>query len=945
MTTRIPVRFRFDTAANWTSVNPILKSGEPGFESDTGKMKVGDGTSHWSALAYASGGGATLPIHESDVTGLVGDLGTLTSAISAEAVTRAAADALLAPLASPALTGNPTAPTQAPGDNSTKIATDAFVAAALAALVNSSPSTLDTLKELADALGDDPNFATTISALIGTKLAKASNLSDVASAVTALANLGGQPLAAALTAIAGYANRDASHYLRGDGYQPFSQVSTDLGIPASLNVLLGSIDVPRRSLDRVRGAPNGVDTQLNGAITSTATTITVANQNCTVVGENPLLQLESERVQVIRGQGTTSLVVRRGVDGTTAASHADKTFVVRDKVRSGVLIGDSTCQGVSNGTLGDMDYWSERMRRIFNERFGGSLGAGFYGLQRPEWSTSGTWFIAASATAAYFCGPWVNNFGSAITSIQIWTRPAKVRAGQIDVHYIVWSNTSGDTGTAWSYSLDGGVTWIDNPNANVDPFPTNTTTLASADNGRALSYWDGTKTMTLASTTGITNNAGFFFLDVGSGGSGFKCRAKFTYDGVSGSTLTNVKYAGPAQYAALTTSTGDTGQQRPELRKTSIAVNDPADFRVRCGTAAGTGKLCNFAGIDVWSSAPTFGVTRGTKLHNLGYSGNRIGDFVGARMVNDGGVANGQPTIDSKRAAWSASDVGSQVIAAGFPAGTIITGVSGTVATCNNNWTGSTVAAGSAPNPITVQGMRGTWDAIFNGSPASLIPAFLIECCWTNDMSAPVVNQGGDQTMTATFVNGSPNVVITAGNGIEACDVGALFMDSVNVPGTNTSSGTVIAGRTDSTHITISPNAVGSATVAVNVAAPSATVQQSIKDRLGILHSGGIAGDGVTAYADRLLVVPFEQGVTRLSGISSTAAYQADYRQAMHDWATANRVATLDIYKAWASEGNVGFAAASADLLMDSTDSSGFHEGPVGYRDMASRITRLLEFA
>ncbi|EQA6837887.1 phage tail protein, partial [Salmonella enterica subsp. diarizonae serovar 65:(k):z] len=70
--------------------------------------------------------------------------------------------ALKAPLASPALTGAPTAPTAAQTVNNTQVATTAFVKLAIAELVASSPAALDTLNELAEALGNDPNFATTM---------------------------------------------------------------------------------------------------------------------------------------------------------------------------------------------------------------------------------------------------------------------------------------------------------------------------------------------------------------------------------------------------------------------------------------------------------------------------------------------------------------------------------------------------------------------------------------------------------------------------------------------------------------------------------------------------------------------------------------------------------------------------------------------------------------
>ncbi|MBV4492565.1 phage tail protein [Pseudomonas oryzicola] len=79
-----------------------------------------------------------------------------------------------ASLVSPILTGTPTAPTAAAGNNSTQLANTAFVQAAIAALIASAPSALDTLNELAAALGDDPNFATTVTNALALKATLAS---------------------------------------------------------------------------------------------------------------------------------------------------------------------------------------------------------------------------------------------------------------------------------------------------------------------------------------------------------------------------------------------------------------------------------------------------------------------------------------------------------------------------------------------------------------------------------------------------------------------------------------------------------------------------------------------------------------------------------------------------------------------------------------------------
>ena len=85
------------------------------------------------------------------------------------AVERSGALDTYAPLASPALTGTPTAQTAEQGDSSTMLATTAFVNAAILRLIGAAPGALDTLEELANALGDDPNFATTMTNLIAEK--------------------------------------------------------------------------------------------------------------------------------------------------------------------------------------------------------------------------------------------------------------------------------------------------------------------------------------------------------------------------------------------------------------------------------------------------------------------------------------------------------------------------------------------------------------------------------------------------------------------------------------------------------------------------------------------------------------------------------------------------------------------------------------------------------
>ena len=107
--------------------------------------------------------------------------------------TQAAID-LKAPLASPSLTGVPTAPTAIATTNTNQLATTEFVKTAVANLIAAAPTALDTLSELATALGNDANFSTTITNSLALKAPIASptftgTVSGITKSMVGLANV------------------------------------------------------------------------------------------------------------------------------------------------------------------------------------------------------------------------------------------------------------------------------------------------------------------------------------------------------------------------------------------------------------------------------------------------------------------------------------------------------------------------------------------------------------------------------------------------------------------------------------------------------------------------------------------------------------------------------------------------------------------------------------
>jgi hypothetical protein len=143
----VRIQLRRDTATDWTSANPVLAAGELGVETDTDQFKIGDGSTVWASLAY---GGIVGPAGTNGTNGADG-------ADGADSVAAATS-----PLAY-------NAGTQTISIDLSSYDTSSEVDAKVAAIVDSAPATLDTLNELAAALGDDANFATTVTNSLAAK--------------------------------------------------------------------------------------------------------------------------------------------------------------------------------------------------------------------------------------------------------------------------------------------------------------------------------------------------------------------------------------------------------------------------------------------------------------------------------------------------------------------------------------------------------------------------------------------------------------------------------------------------------------------------------------------------------------------------------------------------------------------------------------------------------
>jgi len=174
-----------------------------------------------------------------------------------------------APLASPALTGVPTAPTAAANTNTTQIATTAYVQTEITDLIGGAPGALDTLNELAAAINDDSSFASTVTTSLGGKvgttsnqaLATDANVLTQSGATISLARASGDTDSVTLTLGNLGVTATAAELNKLDGVTATT---------AELNKLDG-VTATTTELNYVDGVTSNIQTQLDGKLTAGAT--------------------------------------------------------------------------------------------------------------------------------------------------------------------------------------------------------------------------------------------------------------------------------------------------------------------------------------------------------------------------------------------------------------------------------------------------------------------------------------------------------------------------------------------------------------------------------------------------------------------------------------------------------------------------------------------------
>ena len=365
----VRIQVRRGLAADWTSVNPVLAAGEMGVETDTNKFKFGNGTGAWSTLSYAASDSAAIGEISQDAINTALTMGsgltktyndganTITISVdSAVVATRSYVDAAVAGLSSSvdaayvpesdkgvafgvaSLDANGLVPTAQISDASvrgklsgtagisynsttgvigadTTIATRTYVDNAVSGLVNGAPGALDTINELATAIANDANYATTLTSALATKAPINDPVFTGTVTIPAGASIAGFYNAASITAnyeTAGTA--DAKYLSKADA------TSTYLTQNNAANTYLAIDNADERIQDTAAGmiqisAGNGL-----GRVYDDAANSLTLNIDQTVIST-----VAARDAAIVTALGTAAADATTKADGAVTTAAADAT--------------------------------------------------------------------------------------------------------------------------------------------------------------------------------------------------------------------------------------------------------------------------------------------------------------------------------------------------------------------------------------------------------------------------------------------------------------------------------------------------------------------------------------------------------------------------------------------------------------------------------------------
>jgi len=476
--------FKYSATAGVVPTSAELPLRQIALNTADGKLfiKKNDGT----ILSFESASAFARAVHThiiSDVTGLQGALDVLTAAAAAA---QAGADASLKSASNLSdLASVSSARTNLGVDSSlevdgkvatSKTASDAYTDAAIASLINGSPATLDTLKEIADALAAGSDVATALASSIAgvssrvtvledqnldSRLTTAQSAADAAqgtadSAVTAAAAAQSTADQAVLDAAAAQADADAAQSTANSAVS--AAATAQAGADASLKISSNLSDLADAATSRTNlGVDSSaeVDSKVSTAVSSASGTLQTSIDGV------------SGRVTTLEGQNLDSRLTSAEGSiaglGTMSTQDADNVAITGGLIGAGSVPTDSGVILTENSTLDGGTFSG------FNGGGGGGnttpvIGAYFYANVGNSWSTLANWYGDSARTQAATELPGattdVTLLSSGSADLDTWTQPQSIAFGSNDLTLTSVATPSANltcsvTGTTGIITLNG----------------------------------------------------------------------------------------------------------------------------------------------------------------------------------------------------------------------------------------------------------------------------------------------------------------------------------------------------------------------------------------------------------------------------------------------------------------------------------------------------------